>query len=103
MSMDNPAQNPTVLDFFFYTEIGKYTGISATSLKDFKKKLGEVPLESIEFHYQRGDFQRWVRDVFRDQVLAERIDRIGTSRQGEYLRTALQTVVGRSLKQLRFR
>ncbi len=102
VSKDSSTTNsPTISDFFFYTDIGKYTGIYASSLKDFEKKLAAISLESIEFHHQRGDFQRWVREVFRDRVLADRIDRIEAGARGEVLRAKLIEAVTRRVDQLR--
>ena len=89
--------------FHFFTDIGQYNGKSAASLVDFSEKLKTVPLKSIEFHFKRGDFERWTRETLGDEYLANEIDRINKSVHGEALRTAIQeTVESRldSLKQL---
>ncbi len=83
--------------FHFFTEIGNYTGVTAISLDEFARKLDTVPVESVMFHFQRQDYQRWLIDVIGDNELAKRIDEIketeGTS--GESLRKVLsQTVQG---------
>jgi hypothetical protein len=43
--------------FHFFTEHGKYTGITATSSVEFAEKLQIIPIESVMFHFQRKDFQ----------------------------------------------
>lgn len=56
-----PAEVKLMEAFNFYVGMGRFTGLSASSLKDFHQKLKEAPLESIEFHSQRGDFEKWLR------------------------------------------
>lgn len=44
----------------------------------------------IDFHFQRGDFTRWIRDVLHDETLARWLDRLQTTDlSGEALRLAL--------------
>ena len=62
--------------FHFYTALGKYTGITTSSLSEFAEKLQTVPVESIVFHFQRDDYQKWIRNVIGDEELASRIDQI---------------------------
>jgi hypothetical protein len=80
--------------FHFYIELGKYTGITAISLDEFAAKLGIVSVESVTFHFQRRDYQRWLIDVIRNNELAKKIDEIKvTDASGENLRKVLlQTV-----------
>ena len=61
--------------FHFYTAIGNYTGITATNLCEFARKLQIVPIESITFHFQRKDFENWIKYTIKDVALAERIGR----------------------------
>jgi hypothetical protein len=79
--------------FHFFTDIGQYDGKSATSLADFSEKLKTVPLKSIEFHFKRGDFERWIREMLGDEYLANGISRISKSIQGEALRGSIQRIV----------
>jgi Family of unknown function (DUF5752) len=62
--------------FHFFTELGKYTGITATSIVEFDEKLKIAPILSVTFHFQRQDFQKWLRNVVGDEELAKRIDGI---------------------------
>ncbi len=62
--------------FHFYTEIGKYSGLTATSLSEFVDKLQKVPAESAVFHFRRGDFQKWFRGIIGDELVAKRIEQL---------------------------
>jgi hypothetical protein len=62
--------------FHFYTELGKYTGITANSLSEFGEKLQKIPVESIFFHFQRDDYQKWLRGTLEDEELAQRFDQL---------------------------
>jgi hypothetical protein len=62
--------------FHFYTGIGKYSGLTATSLSEFVDKLQKVPPESAVFHFRRGDFQKWFRNIIGDDIVAQRIDHL---------------------------
>jgi hypothetical protein len=49
---------------------------SAGTLEDFATALAAVPASSLAHHTGRGDFSRWIRDVFRDDVLADRVAKL---------------------------
>ena len=72
--------------FHFYTAIGRYTGITATNLSEFATKLQTIPIESIKFHFQRKDFQNWIKYTLKDAALAERISRLKVKQSTEGLR-----------------
>jgi hypothetical protein len=72
--------------FHFYTAIGNYTGITATNLSEFATKLQIIPLESITFHFQRKDFEKWIKYTIRDVALAERISKTNGEQSTEELR-----------------
>jgi hypothetical protein len=44
--------------FHFLTELGKNTGVTATSMVEFAEKLQKIPVQSVTFHFQRQDFQK---------------------------------------------
>ena len=75
--------------FHFYTDIGKYTGITATSLSEFALKLQVIPEESVTFHFQRKDFQNWIKYTIRDAALAQRISNTKREQNAEDLRKEL--------------
>jgi hypothetical protein len=79
--------------FHFYTAIGNYTGITATNLNEFAAKLQIIPIESVRFHFQRKDFQRWIKDIFGDTELAEQMNRINQGLSAEDLRKEILSIV----------
>ena len=86
--------------FLFFTDISQYTGELAQSLEEFYDKTSKVPLESLDFHSERGDFEKWIRETLGDDYLADRISRINKSVRKEKLRATLKRVVKRRLNQL---
>jgi hypothetical protein len=94
---------PESQGFHFYLEIGKPTGQTAISLMDFVEKLTATNLQSINFHYSRKDFQKWIREVFGDTELVLRLERIGRVRLGvsnEALRSEITRAVKTRLREL---
>ena len=69
---------PDAKGFHFYTGVGDYSGVSVHSLEEFADALQYVCSEAIAFHFERGDFQNWIRDVIGDNELAQAIDNIKT-------------------------
>ena len=67
---------PHAQGFHFYTAVGDYCGVSVHSLEEFAEALQYVCSEAIVFHFERGDFQKWIRDVIGDNELAQRMDDI---------------------------
>jgi len=66
---------PSEKAFHFYTEVDRYTGVSASSLNDLCNKIQTIDLRSVEFHVPRGDFKFWFHDLG-DLELAKRVDLI---------------------------
>ena len=56
-------------------------------MQDFQEKISQVPITSLEFHQERGDFANWIRDVLGDKRLAEAFQ--DASKTGEELRSEL--------------
>ena len=67
---------PAEKGFHFFTDVQKPTGIFATSIFDFLEQLKKVDLKSIEFHFKRNDFSKWLRDVIRDDWLAAEFEKL---------------------------
>ena len=87
--------------FYFFTSIGNYTGESATSLKEFTDKINEVNVKSLEFHFYRGDFEKWIAEVLEDKNLAEYVQKLQKlSLTGDKLRIQLYTTVSRRYNHL---
>jgi uncharacterized protein DUF5752 len=79
--------------FHFYTNIGNYTGITAINLNEFATKLQIIPPESIAFHFQRKDFQKWIKYTIKDAALAERISGANGEQSAEDLRKEILRTV----------
>ena len=87
--------------FYFFTSIGNYTGLSASSLREFTEKIGEVNVKSLEFHLYRGDFEKWIAEVLEDNELAGEVRKLQRfNLTGDSLRNQLSVVVSRRLKRL---
>ncbi len=86
--------------FHFYTELGKYNGITACSMVEFAEKLQTVPVQSVMFHFQRQDFQKWFKNTIGDEELGKRIDQIKASPQEEDLRKELSQTVQNRIAEL---
>ena len=87
--------------FYFFTSIGNYTGMSASSLKEFMEKIGDVNVKSLEFHLHRGDLEKWVAEVLQDSDLAGEIKRLQKlNLSGNSLRDQLSFTVSRRFKRL---
>jgi hypothetical protein len=87
--------------FHFYTALGNFTGETATSLEAFEKKLQVVSADSVNFHLQRGDFQKWIEDTLEDDELAKRVSLIKSTLSAEDLRKELLAIVQTRVTELR--
>jgi len=87
---------PNEKAFHFFSGIGNYSGVSASSLKDFCEKAGAIDLQSMEFHINRRDFENWLTGLG-DLELAKKISLLKKQNlTGEELRQAVcQTVKDR--------
>jgi len=79
--------------FHFYIGIGKPINKTATSLMDFVEKLRTVDVRSVEFHFQRQDFEKWLKDTVGDDLLSRRIGGIERKVSGEVLRNEIIRIV----------
>ena len=68
------SEVPADKNFYFYTALGKPTGIHSASIFEFSDQLNTVEAQSIQFHMSRGDFSKWLSDVIRDGWLAHEFD-----------------------------
>jgi arginyl-tRNA synthetase len=89
--------------FYFYNDIGNYTGKSAASLKEFAENVEAVDVKSLAFHLRRGDFENWITEVLKDEMLAKQVrDELrATNSRGEDLRKRLHSIVTARLEQLK--
>ncbi len=87
--------------FHFYTAIGDYTGVTAVSLQDLAEKMGSINLGSVRFHFERGDFQRWMRTLLCDSELAEDIGLIKPYFSDEALRREIIAKIEENIARLK--
>jgi hypothetical protein len=90
--------------FHFYLAIGEPTEETAVSLADLVEKMETVDVRSVNFHYPRKDFEKWIRQVIGDAELALRLGRIGRIRvgiQGEALRNEIIRAVKVRLNEIK--
>ena len=86
--------------FHFFTESMGYTGITATSIFEFEEKLKIVSAQSVEYHFRRHDFQKWISDTIGDVELATQIDRLNTQLSSENLRKALLKILRKRIREI---
>ncbi len=87
--------------FHFFKSVGDNTGLSASSLQEFKEKINKVEVKSLEFHIRRGDFEKWIKEVLGDSELAAEVRKLNKPNLiGENLRNQLYITVSRRYRQL---
>ena len=87
--------------FYFCTNIGQYSGELAVSLADFCQKIETINVKSVDFHFKRQDFEEWIRGTLGDVDLANEVNKINKTIQGEELRVKICQTVERRLTQLK--
>lgn len=86
---------PPGREFLFREAGGRVLG-SANSLQAFRRVVATAPEELLAHHAERGDFSRWVRDVFADTELARQLGKAERRwRRGELpdLREAIDALI----------
>jgi hypothetical protein len=86
--------------FHFSTGIGEHTDKTSTSLSDFMVDLQSIDLRSVEFHFLRQDFEKWIRIVLGDEELAMTIGALKKDLRGEELRKAILIILKKRLDDL---
>ena len=86
--------------FRFYTEKDKPTGDTARSTVELAQKLEKVPVQSVNFHFQEKDLQKWFDETIGDDVLAQRIDDVKQELKDEELRKKLLKVIQTRISEL---
>jgi len=86
--------------FHFFSTDGHYTGETATSLAAFSRDLEREDIQTIRFHFERGDFQKWLSTTICDEELTRRIDVLNKNSPDEELRTQLVEIIQKRLFEL---
>ncbi|MDX1547279.1 MAG: hypothetical protein R3247_09845, partial [Rhodothermales bacterium] len=60
----------------FYFRGNQHGRRSAASLWEFREALAEVPARTLQYHLERRDFERWLKETLHDDELARRIRKI---------------------------
>jgi len=85
--------------FYFFTSVGNYIGENASSLEEFLEKVKDIDSKSLEFHLSRGDFEKWIREVWGYEELAERMSKTEKlNLKGESSRTHIYNTVSNYLE-----
>lgn len=79
---------------FVFTENGRKTGPPARSLKQFVILLPTIPVACLDGHVRRGDFSRWIANVFHDHRLASDVRKIEQRYRLGHLDDVRESVVG---------
>jgi len=87
--------------FTFFQGFARPMNRSVRSLGEFTSAIESIESGSIEFHMERGDFERWVRQVVVDVELADNIRKVSKRKlKGDQLRKALLLILRRRINQL---
>ena len=86
--------------FHFFAPDGHYSGETATSLCSFLSDLKHLDIQSIRFHFERGDFQKWLRTTIGDEELAQRIDNLDKKMPDKQIRQQLSETVQKRISEL---
>jgi hydroxymethylpyrimidine pyrophosphatase-like HAD family hydrolase len=87
------------LQFYFHDQTGR--SLPAGNLGELIDRVRTLDLAVVTFHFQRGDFARWIRQVLHDETLARWLDRLHTADlAGEALRLALLDALEQRLRML---
>jgi hypothetical protein len=92
---------PSHEGFHFFRGLGDPTGKVATSLTDFVEKIRAVDTRSVDFHFKRQDFEKWIRDILGDAELSRKISMISKETHGEKLRNEIIQIVKTRLEELK--
>ena len=88
--------------FYFFTSVGNYTGQSSRSLEEFSDKIRQFLTTSLEFHFYRGDFEKWADEVLEDTELTKRMKAVKLLEPtGNNLRNQLDFTVSKRLEELK--
>jgi hypothetical protein len=95
------SKTEQIAPFHFYVDIGNYTGVSVASYEEFLASIKKVEAKSLNFHVNRGDFEKWVLDTLKDEKLAKEIGKLKNQKlQGQALRNRLYRTVSDRHKEL---
>jgi hypothetical protein len=74
--------------------------VTAVSLADFAEKLQKIEINSVLFHFPRGDFQSWIKSTLGDEELARKVSKVKSNLDAENLRKQLIKLVYKRIIEL---
>jgi hydroxymethylpyrimidine pyrophosphatase-like HAD family hydrolase len=83
---------------FVFTADGKPLGPPSRTLKEFIASLRKMPAGVLDGHARRGDFSRWMADVFQDHPLASDLSKLEQSYRLGYVES-LSTELARAIRE----
>jgi hypothetical protein len=87
----------------FFKCVGHCAVVTVNCIEQFLVLLQTMDVSTIQFYYERGDFQKWMKNVVGASELARRMDRIRGDISGENLRKQLLGIVQTCVVELRKR
>jgi hypothetical protein len=70
------APLPPSRRFYFHDQSTADMTAAASTLEEFRDRIGQVDVAVVDYHAGRGDFSRWVSGVLADEVLARELAHI---------------------------
>jgi alpha-amylase len=95
---------PAGMGFTFSYVFARSSGLTVNSLDEFYSALKTIKVSSIQYHMERGDFERWLSQVVGDNKLAAQIATVNSSKRklkGEALRRKILAIFKRRLTELK--
>ena len=93
------SKSEQVPPFHFLVDVNMDTGVSADSYETLLASIKKVGAKSLNFHLERGDFEKWVSDILKDAKLAREIDELKRQDlRGQVLRQRLYIKVSERIE-----
>jgi hypothetical protein len=86
-------------EFVFTAADGRPVGTPSRTLQEFVSSLGSVSSGVLDGHARRGDFSRWIAEVFHDHPLASDVRKV----EQRYRLGYVESLQGELVKALRER
>lgn len=95
------APLPADKQFYFHTNAGDRHVRPAASMWEFLQALPQLSSNTITFHMERRDFERWTQDVIHDEELSRQIHKLAQRQmEGQSLKDALFNTVAHRFDEL---
>lgn len=98
--MKKPKAVPLEKGFHFYDGADMPTELLATSLPEFLGCVEKVSTQSLEFHLERGDFQKWLTLLGEKRVIRQLGSLAKKGLKGEKLRARIVEILKSRAKKI---